>query len=115
MPLLGIYTKEKTGPKYSLLMFVLGRGIRYTPYESAKEIATITFQNDIKRLGKISDMLGVGTGCFLAHLFPVILFTAFPHANYENISGILSILYLIMVVLFYVVNNRMCKSPQRLI
>ena len=105
--------------KYSLLMFlftfVLGRGIKYTLYDSAKEIATIPFRNDIKRLGKILDMLGVGIGRFIAHLFPVILFTAFPYANYENTSGILTVLYLIMVVLFYVVSNRMCKSPQRLI
>lgn len=99
--------------KYRLLIFlftfVLGRGIKYTLYDSAKEIVTIPFRNDIKRLGKISDMLGVGTGRFLAHLFPVMLFTAFPYANYESISGILTVLYLIMVVLLYVVSNRMCK------
>lgn len=105
--------------KYSLFLFlftfVLGRGIKYTLYDSAKEIVTIPFRNDIKRLGKISDMLGVGTGRFLAHLFPVILFTVFPYANYENISGILTVLFLIMVILFYVVSNRMCKAPQRLL
>jgi ATP/ADP translocase len=103
----------KIGNKYCLLMFlftfVFGRGIKYTLYDSAKEIATIPFRNDIKRIGRVLDMLGVGTGRFLAHLFPVILFTTCPYSNYDNFSDVLTFLYLIIVVLFYVVSNRLCK------
>jgi ATP/ADP translocase len=100
-------------PKYSLLMFlvtfVFGRGIKYTLYDSAKEIATIPFRIDIKRLGRVLDMLGVGAGRFLAHVLPVILFTVFPYAHYDNISGSMIILYLTMVVLFYGVTHRLGK------
>lgn len=98
-------------PKYSLLMFlfsfVLGRGIKYTLYDSAKEIATIPFRVDIKRLGRLLDMLGVGGGRFIAHVLPVVLFTVFPYAHYGNISGSVIILYLTMVVLFYGVTHRL--------
>jgi len=104
----------KIEPKYSLLMFliafVFGRGIKYTLYDSAKEIATIPIQHEIKRIGKILDMLGVGLGRFLGHLLPVILFTIFPYADYENISDIVVILYLTVGILFYVVNNRLGKE-----
>jgi ATP/ADP translocase len=103
----------KIEPKYSLLMFlftfIFGRGIKYTLYDSAKEIATIPFRIDKKSLGKILDMLGVGTGRFIAHLFPVILFTVFPRANYDNISGVVIIPYLTIVILFYVVSDRLGK------
>lgn len=100
-------------PKYILLMFlfsfVFGRGLKYTLYDSAKEIATIPFRVDIKRLGRLLDMLGVGVGRFIAHVLPVVFFTVFPYAHYDNISGSMIILYLTMVVLFYGVTHRLGK------
>lgn len=83
-----------------LAAFTLGRSLKYTLYDSAKEIMNIPFHDEVKRSGKGIDMLGVGIGRFLAHLFPVIFFSWGGYSNYYQAYKVVALVFCCFVMIF---------------
>ncbi len=90
-----------------LITFIVGRGIKYTIYDSAKEISTIPLKNEIKRMGRVVDVVGTGVGRFMGHFIPVVVFTVFPFATYDGITNIVAVLFITFSIIFYISNKKL--------
>lgn len=73
---------------------IIGRGAKYSLYDSTKEMLYLSLPNEIKTKGKIAvDIVGVKVGRFLGVMLQTTLFSIFPLATYSSISIYLFIAY----------------------
>lgn len=90
--------------------FVGARALKYALYDPAKEIATMERPEDVKRVGRIVDMTGIGLGRFLAHLFPVILLQCLPAQTYDTLFPLMAGYFTLFVLILWISTRRMGRA-----
>jgi len=83
------------------LQNVIGRGTKYSLYDSTKEMLYIPLSNEMKAKGKAAaDIIGTKVGKSIGAIIQSVAFIIMPNAKLEDITGFLSIMYVFICVIW---------------
>lgn len=81
---------------------VLGKGIKYSLFDSTKEMLFIPLDEEMKTKGKAAaELVAANLGQFVGVMIQFAIFTIFPYASYSDIIPILLIAFLITCILWF--------------
>ncbi|KAF8818428.1 Npt1/Npt2 family nucleotide transporter [Rickettsia endosymbiont of Cardiosporidium cionae] len=80
---------------------ILSKSIKYSLFDSTKEMAYVPLDNELKIKGKVvADIIGVKFGKSLGALFQTFIFIVIPSANYQSISLFLMIIFTLVCIIW---------------
>lgn len=101
---------------FGWLLNVVSKGLKYSLFDSTKEMAYIPLSNEQKTKGKaIADVLGAKVGKLLGAGSQFMIFTIFPFANYESISGFLMSFFTIVCIFWIIGVYYLSKDYNKII
>lgn len=94
------------------LQNVIGRGTKYSLYDSTKEMLYIPLSNEMKAKGKAAaDIIGTKVGKSIGAIIQSVAFIIMPNAKLEDITGFLTAMYILICVIWiydlWVINKTM--------
>ncbi len=93
------------------LQNILGKGTKYSLFDATKEMAYIPLDNEMKTKGKTAvDVVGTKAGKSLASIFPFITFSLLPNAKYDDISGLLLSIFMVICILWIYATYALSKE-----
>jgi AAA family ATP:ADP antiporter len=85
------------------LLNVVSKGLKYSLFDSTKEMAYIPLDNEQKTKGKaIADVLGAKIGKLMGAGSQFIIFTIFPFAGYDSIASFLMTFFIFISIVWIV-------------
>lgn len=93
------------------LQNVLGKGTKYSLFDTTKEMAYIPLGEEMKTKGKAAvDVVGMKLGKSLGALIQVVIFTCSPNSTYDDMPTILMSLFFLVCTLWIISLKSLSKK-----
>lgn len=80
-------------------------------FDATKEMLYIPLNDELKTKGKAAvDILGIKLGKVLGAATQALAFIVFPHATYQDISMVLSVMFALICIIWLVVLKYLARS-----
>jgi ADP/ATP carrier protein family len=96
---------------FGALQNVIGKGVKYSMFDSTKEMLYIPLNNELKTKGKAAvDILGAKIGKFSGASVQALAFIIIPSSSYQDLSLILAVMFFITCIIWIIALNSISNS-----